>query len=185
MTGGTKSGGKRGIQIKLAAVKRGLAQWLDQTSLSEETAPTTIALLETALDGYLAERAPRASDLAPAAANALDLIQPILRRAVQRRRVALRLNASRMAPAPAMPVNDEELANRLTEMLNLLDALRGPLPQDDPLRQFIDEAAEPLGTLLGWFAGAIDGPVPPAAEGHPPARDPDTPLEPYPIEEWS
>jgi hypothetical protein len=30
------------------------------------------------------------------------------------------------------------------------------LPEDAPLRQFTDDATEPMGTLLGYFAGGID-----------------------------
>jgi hypothetical protein len=85
------------------------------------------------------------------------MVQPILRRAVQRHRASLYRDNSEKAPI-AVAASDEEWANRLAEMLNLLDAVAGPLPQDAPLRQFIDDAAEPLATLLGYFAGGIDNP---------------------------
>jgi hypothetical protein len=41
-------------------------------------------------------------------------------------------------------------------MLNLLDAVAQPLPKDAALRRFIDDAADPLGTLLGYFVGGLD-----------------------------
>src|SRR5262249_59966840 len=103
----------------------------------------------------------------------LARIQPLLRRPVQRRRVSPRLKASRMPLAPTVSVNDEELANRLTEILNLLDVLAKSLPKDAALRRFIDEAAEPLGTLLGYFAGGIDGSL------SAPAHERRPPVEPY------
>jgi hypothetical protein len=57
---------------------------------------------------------------------------------------------------PGIPASDEELADRLTELLKPLDAVAEPLPRADVLRQTIDDAAEPLGLLLGYFAGGID-----------------------------
>jgi hypothetical protein len=157
---------KRVIDLETAAAKRDLARWLDQMPNVKDPTVITVALLETALDRYLAERAGSSSTLSAAAADALEMIQPILRRAVQRRRAALRIHES--GRGPALPVNDEECVSRLTEMLKLLDAIAGPLPQDAALRRFIDDAAEPLGTLLGYFAGGIDRP--PAFDATEPSR---------------
>jgi hypothetical protein len=145
---------KRVIDLGTAEAKRDLAQWLDQMPNVKDPAVITVALLETALDRYLAARAGTSSALSEAAADALDMIQPILRRAVQRRRAALRIHES--GRGPALPVSDEECVSRLTETLKLLNAIAGPLPRDAALRRFIDDAAEPLGTLLGYFAGGID-----------------------------
>ncbi len=184
------------IDIQVAAVKRDLAQWLDQKYGSGHRAAIQIALLETAFDRHLADRAAVPSELHAAAADALDMIQPILRHAVQRRRVVLHRTTS--PTTRAIPINDEELANRLTEMLNVLDAIAAPLPKDALLRQFIDDAADPLGALLGYFVGAIEQPaglhntapskwVPfPLVSGSEPAPDPtDPPITPFEVEEWS
>ena len=154
---------KRGIEAKVADIKDNLAQWLEETARSSEGTAITIALLETALDPYLVEHTAAESEVASADADALDPIKPVLRRAVQRRRVALRLNALRKERLLVIPTNDEELANHLTEMLNLLDALAASLPKDAALRQFIDTAAGPLGALLGYFVG---GPRPDAEHLH-------------------
>ncbi len=124
--------------------KQNLAQWLDGNP--SNTRATGIALLETTLDRYLAERTSEASDLATAAADATDMVQAVLRRAVRRRRLALHLKASRRSRASVIQITDQELANRLTEILNLLDLVAEPLPQDAALRQFIDGAADPLGS---------------------------------------
>lgn len=145
---------KHSFETSIAAIKRDLAQWLDQRR-ADTTAATT-ALIETAFDQYLAARTNTACDVAPAAANAHDMVQPILRRAVQRRRVTLHKTASRTKPA--VPLNDEECANRLTEIFKMLDALALPLPKDAALRQYIDDAMEPLEILLGYFVGGIDQP---------------------------
>jgi len=174
---------KRSFEAHVATIKGSLAQWLSEHR-SDSTA-ARIALLETAFDGCLAERASRTSDFASAAAEATDMVQAVLRRAVQRRRAALRISESRKSRPSGIPVNDEEVAKRLTEMLNLLDLVADSLPKDAALRQFIGDAVDPLGTLVGYFAGGIDSSAPTRApEGHPPARDPDTPIESYPIEEW-
>lgn len=146
---------KHSFETSIAAIKRDLAQWLDQRR-ADTTAATT-ALIETAFDQYLAARTNTVSDVAPAAADAHDMVQPILRRAVQRRRVTLHKAASRTKPA--VPLNDEECANRLTETLKMLDALAVPLPKDTALRRYIDDATEPLEILLGYFVGGIDQPA--------------------------
>src|SRR5690348_11688315 len=109
-----KDGTQRSLETQVASVKRDLVQWLDQIRCSASGAALTIALLEIALDQYLAGRTGSAADLAPTAADALDMIQPILRRAVQRRRLAL--HGITREPA----INEEDLAERLTEMLKLL-----------------------------------------------------------------
>jgi hypothetical protein len=191
---------KRTFEADITAIKRDLAQWLDAHP-SNSTA-TPIALLETALDCYLAGRTSETSDLTTAAADATDMVQAVLRRAVQRRRLALHLKASRRPRASAIPITDEELANRLTEMLNLLDLVAEPLPQDAALRQFIDDAADPLGTLLGYFVGNLNTPAasrktlrrnadrtPPAPARDVPSPAPDLepsrpPPTPYEVEEW-
>jgi hypothetical protein len=142
---------KRAIDAEVAAIKRDLALWLDQRRPKDANA-ARFALLETAFDRYIEERTATTADLPAAAADALDMVQPVLRRAVQRRRVSLQISASK-ADAAAIPVSDVECAQRLTETLNLLEAVAGPLPKDAALRQFIDDAAEPLATLLGYFAG--------------------------------
>jgi hypothetical protein len=80
---------KRVIDFETAAAKRNLAQWLDQMPTVKDPTVITVALLETALDRYLTGRAPTSSALSAAAADALEMFQPILRRAVQRRRAEL------------------------------------------------------------------------------------------------
>jgi hypothetical protein len=62
---------RRTLEAGVAAVKRDLAQWLDEHR-PDHTA-TRIALLETALDRYLAEETDTASDLARAAASVIGL----------------------------------------------------------------------------------------------------------------
>jgi hypothetical protein len=59
------------LDIQIASIKRDLAQWLNQTRSPAQSPAATIALLETALDQYLADRTGGAADLAPAAAAAL------------------------------------------------------------------------------------------------------------------
>jgi hypothetical protein len=195
---------KRRFEARVAEFKRDLAEWLDANPSHD--AAIRIALLETALDRYLAERTSASSDLSSAAADATDMIQAILRRAVQRRRAALRFRASRASDIPA---SDEELADRLTELLKLLDLVAEPLPRADALRHTIDDAAEPLGILLGYFAEGIDRPAAslkatPRKAEHPrrsprsapkpaqvvssPPPDVEPPLrrpQPYEVEEWS
>jgi hypothetical protein len=148
---------KRSFEAHVATIKGSLAQWLCEHR-SDSTA-TRIALLEIVFDGYLFERTTATSDLASAVAEATDIVQAVLRGAVQRRRAALHMSASRTSQSSAIPINDEEVANRLTELLKLLDAVAEPLPTADALRQTIDDAAEPLGLLLGYFAAGIDQPA--------------------------
>jgi hypothetical protein len=85
-----------------------------------------------------------------------------------------------MTRAPALPVNDEELADRLTDMLKLLDAVEQPLPKDAALRRLIGEAAEPLSALLGYCGGGVDK-DPPTSDAEPELRRP----QPFDVEEWS
>jgi predicted DNA-binding ribbon-helix-helix protein len=139
---------KSAMDVQVASIKRDLAQWLDQRRGPRDSTATIIALMETTCDHYLAARTHTASDLAPAAADASDMIQAVLRRAVQRRPVTLYMNSSGQTRARNVPINDEEWANRLTEMLKLLDALATRLPNDGASRQLLDDAAGPLGTLL-------------------------------------
>jgi hypothetical protein len=103
---------KCSFEADVATIKSDLTQWLDE-HVSNSTASTT-ALLETAFDRYLAERTTAVSDLSSAAADITDMVQAILRRAVQRQRAALYVRASRTSRAFATLINDEELANRLT-----------------------------------------------------------------------
>ena len=80
---------KRTFDADVAAVKRGLAQWLDAHP-SNSTA-TPIALLETAFDRTLAERTTVEFDLASAAADLRDMVQAVLRCAVLKRRATLQM----------------------------------------------------------------------------------------------
>jgi hypothetical protein len=68
---------KRGIDARVAEIKRGLARWLDDTTTPADHTPVSFALLETALDRYL--------DIHDEA-DARDLIERSLQRAVQKRR---------------------------------------------------------------------------------------------------
>jgi hypothetical protein len=68
---------KRGVRAKVAEIKRDLTQWLDQTRDPSESAPVSIALLETACDRYLDTHDEQ---------DARDLIERAFHRAVQRRR---------------------------------------------------------------------------------------------------
>jgi AcrR family transcriptional regulator len=147
---------KRGIEVQVAQIKRELALWLEQTRCPSQSTSTRIALLEIALDQCLAELTATAADLNAASADAFDMIQAVFRRAVQRRRVALQLNTSRLTPAGAVPINDKEWAAQLTEMVKRLDELAQPLAKDARLRQLIDDVFEPLDFLLGYVAGGID-----------------------------
>ena len=197
------------VEAEVVTIKRDLALWLEQTGRPSHNTAITIALLETAFDRYLVDHTDTASQLAGAAADAVDLVQVILRRAAQRRRVALHMNTSRLTPACAIPINDEEWANRLTEMLKLLDTLATRLPKDPSSRQLLENAAAPLGTLLGYFVGGIDQPavshktaqrkaerlrqpprsaLTPAQGTSPPSPDAESPLRPpvpFEVEEWS
>jgi hypothetical protein len=148
-------GRKRAVDVQAAATKRDLAQWLDQNRGTGDSAATTIALMETAFDQYLAGRTQTLSDLAPAAADANDMIQAILRRAVQRRRATLRMDMSANAPAAGDPAGDEECANRLADTLKFLDTLAVRVPDHLVSREELASAGEVLALLIGWFAGGI------------------------------
>ena len=79
---------RHAIDLTVPAIKHDLAQWLDQRA-PENSRDIRLALLETAFDRFLEERSAKTSDLAAAAADALDMVQPVLRRCVQRRRESL------------------------------------------------------------------------------------------------
>jgi hypothetical protein len=68
---------KRGVEARVAAIKRGLAHWLNDTTTSADHTPVSIALLETAIDRYL--------DIHDEG-DARDFIDRAVRRAVQKRR---------------------------------------------------------------------------------------------------
>jgi len=68
---------KRGVDARVGEIKRGLAHWIADTATSADHTPVSIALLETAIDRYL--------DIHDEA-DARDLIERTLRRAVQQRR---------------------------------------------------------------------------------------------------
>jgi hypothetical protein len=148
---------KSAIDFQVAAIKRDLAQWLHQRQGPTDSTTIRIALLETALERYLAEHTNSVSDLAAAAAGVTDLVQAVLRRAVQKRRAALQATKpTRRATAPA---DDEASARLLTETLKLLDALPGQVPGHlVSAEEEIDSAGEILSLLAGWFAGGIGGP---------------------------
>ena len=97
---------KRTFDADVAAVKRGLAQWLDAHP-SNRTA-TPIALLETAIDRTLAERTTEVSDLA-AAADVTDMIQAVLRRAVHKRRATLQMKAAAIIRAAVVLGFEQQL----------------------------------------------------------------------------
>ena len=146
---------KSAIDVQVAATKRDIAQWLDQKPGAKDSTVMRIALLETALDRYLAERAATASGLAAAAADAHDMMQAVLRREVQRRRATLQMNSSAMTRAAAGPAGDEECADRLADTLNFLDTLAGRVPDHLVSREELTSASEVLALLVGWFAGGI------------------------------
>jgi hypothetical protein len=148
---------KRTFEADVAAVKRGLAQWLD--SHPSNSTATPIALLETAFDHYLAQRTTEESDLASAAAAAADLVQAVLRRAVQKRRVTLQRKLSAITRTRTVPADDEECAKRLTEIIKLLDTLPDRVPDHLVSRDELASTSETLDLLLGWFAGGIDRPA--------------------------
>ncbi|MGA8755581.1 MAG: hypothetical protein WB611_04510 [Stellaceae bacterium] len=70
---------KRGVEAKVAAIKRDLAQRLDDTLSPGD--PAEIALLELACERYLA--------IHENTADAFDLIQAVFRRAVSKRNGSL------------------------------------------------------------------------------------------------
>jgi hypothetical protein len=152
---------KATIDVQAAVTKRDLAQWLDQSPGPRDSTVIRIALLETALDRYLAERAATVSGLASAAADANDMMQAVLRRAVQRRRATLHMNRSAMTPAAADPAGDEECANRLADTLKFLDTLAGRVPDHLVSREELESASEILALMLGWFVGGVDQPAVP------------------------
>jgi hypothetical protein len=82
------AGLRHAMDSSVAAIKGDLAHWLDQRG-SENSTAIWAALIETAFDRLLEERTAKTSDLAAAAADANDMIQPVLRRCVQRRRETL------------------------------------------------------------------------------------------------
>ena len=137
--------------VRVARLAGDLAQWLDQNP--RDSTVIRIALLETALDRYLAERAATASGPAAAAADAHDMMQAVLRRAVQRRRATLQMNTLAITRAAGDPAGDEESANRLADTLNFLDTLAGRVPDHLVSREELAAASEVLALLVGWFAG--------------------------------
>jgi hypothetical protein len=161
---------KSTVDFQVAGMKRDLAQWLDQKCGAKDSTAIRMALLEVALDRYLAERAADLADLPPVAADATDMMQVVLRRAVQRRREELQDN-KRPLEGTAGPADDEECANRLINTLTLLDRLAGHVPDHLVSREELESASEILALLVGWFAGGIGGPPSgedmPAAGGHP------------------
>jgi hypothetical protein len=68
---------KRGLEARVAEIKRGLAHWLDDTTSSADHTPVSIALLEAACD--------RSLDIHDEA-DARDLIERAFRRVVKQRR---------------------------------------------------------------------------------------------------
>jgi hypothetical protein len=68
---------KRGMQARVAEIKRGLGQWLDQNMSIADHVAASAALLDLAIDRYL--------DLHDEE-DARDLIERSFHRAVQRRR---------------------------------------------------------------------------------------------------
>jgi enoyl-CoA hydratase/carnithine racemase len=148
---------KRSFEAHVATITGSLAQSLEEHH--GDHAAKRIALLETAIDGYLAERTRAATDLTSAAADATDMVQAVLRRAVQKRRAALRMSMAAIPPASANPADNEESANRPTDTLKLLDTLAARVPDHLVSRDELASASETLAVLLGWFAGAIDQPT--------------------------
>ena len=156
---------KSTVDFQVAAMKRDLPQWLGQRCAAKDATAIRMALLEVALDRYLAERAADPADLPPAAADATDMMQAVLRRAVQRRRAELQDNKWPIEPTAASPADDEECANLLADTLKLLDRLAGHVPDHLVSPQELESASEILALLVCWFAGGIGGP--PSAEDMP------------------
>jgi hypothetical protein len=77
---------KRGVEARVGEIKRDLAHWLDDITTPADHTPVSIALLETAIDRHL--------DIHDEA-DARDLIERNLRRAVQRRRGHPAMSATR------------------------------------------------------------------------------------------
>jgi hypothetical protein len=99
------------------------------------------------------------------------MVQAVLRRAVQKRRAALHMRMSAITRAATHPTDDEECANRLTEIVKLLDTMADRVPEHLVSREELASATETLDVLLGWFVGGIGGPASgleiPVAGGHP------------------
>ena len=68
---------KRGMQARVAEIKRALGQWLDETTSSADHVEASTALLELAIERYL--------DLHDEE-DARDIIERNFRRAAQKRR---------------------------------------------------------------------------------------------------
>ena len=68
---------RRGVEARVADIKRDLAQWIDETTSSADHTPVSIALLETAIDRYFA--------IYENAADVSDSIQAVFRRVVRKR----------------------------------------------------------------------------------------------------
>src|ERR1700757_4928689 len=98
---------KSTVDFQVAGMKRGLAQWLGQKCGAKHSTAIQMALLEVALDRYLAERAADLAALPRVAPAATDMIQVALRRAVKRRREELQDN-KRPLEGTAGPADDEE-----------------------------------------------------------------------------
>ena len=60
-----------------------------------------------------------------------------------------------MTEPTADPMNDAQWALYLSEVLNRLSAHADELLTDATLRELIEAACEPLGLLLGYFAGGL------------------------------
>lgn len=67
----------RGVESRAATIRRRLEQWLAESVTPADNAAAAIALLETAIDGYLAVHGE---------ADARDLIERSFHRVVQTRR---------------------------------------------------------------------------------------------------
>ena len=150
---------KSTVDFQVAGMKRDLAQWLDQKCGAKDSTAIRMALLEVALDRYLAERTADLADLPPAAADATDMMQVVLRRAVQRRREELQ-DSKRPLEGTAGPADDEECANRLINTLTLLDRLAGHVPD-----HLVSRQEPPVRFSHCWSAG-----LPAASAGRRPAR---------------
>jgi hypothetical protein len=72
---------KRGLDARVAEIKRDLAQWIDQTTFPPDYTPVSIALLELAFERKLA--------IDHDAADVFDLVQRTFQRVVRRRNESL------------------------------------------------------------------------------------------------
>jgi hypothetical protein len=68
---------RRGVETRVAGIKRDLAHWMDETTSLADYTPVSIALLELAFERYLA--------MDDNAADVSDLIQAVFRRVVRKR----------------------------------------------------------------------------------------------------